>query len=121
MRQTLHLVTRRDYALLRAAFAETHHYDKMPVAERLAPSVRALATKGPVTMAEAMGYLEREHGLKGVAARRAWRGARVRAHVVHHHESSMWHAPPVRRFVAIDEPETLDSTDARAEMIRRYL
>src|ERR671936_496540 len=47
MRQTLHLVTRRDYALLRAAFAETNHYDKMPDAELLAPFVRALASAGP--------------------------------------------------------------------------
>lgn len=72
-------------------------------------------------MAEGMAYLQREHGLKGVAARRAWRGGRVRAHVVHHHESSLWRSPPERRFVAIAEPETLDPTDARAEMIRRYL
>ncbi len=121
MRQTLHLVTRRDYALLRAAFAETNHYDKMPIAGRLAPAVRALASDGPVTMADAMAHLEREHGLKGAAARRAWRGARVRAHVVHHHESSLWHARPERRFVAIDEPEPHDPTEARAEMIRRYL
>ncbi len=121
MRQTLHLVTLRDYALLRAAFAETNHYDKMPIAERVAPSIRALAAEGPVTMAEGMAYLQREHRLKGVAARRAWRGGRVRAHVVHHPESSMWRAPPERRFVAIAEPEALDPTDARAEMIRRYL
>jgi hypothetical protein len=121
MRQTLHLVTLRDYALLRAAFAETNHYDKMPIAGRVAPSIRALAAEGPITTAEAMAYLEREHGLKGVAASRAWRGGRVRAHVVHHHESSLWRAPPARRFVAIAEPEALDPTEARAEMLRRYL
>jgi hypothetical protein len=121
MRQTLHLVTLRDYAVFRAAFSETNHYDKMPIAERLAPSVRALASKGPVSMSEAMAYIEREHGLKGAEARRAWRGARVRAHVVHHHESSLWRTPVERRFVAIDEPEALDPTEARAEMFRRYL
>src|SRR5918998_3966762 len=37
MRQTLHLVTRRDYGLLRAALSETNHLDKTAVAVRLAP------------------------------------------------------------------------------------
>ena len=31
MRMTLHLVTRRDYALLRAALRETNYYDQMPI------------------------------------------------------------------------------------------
>src|SRR5205823_5089836 len=53
--------------------------------------------------------------------RRAWRGARVRAHILHHHESALWHAPPERRFVAIEEPETHDPLEARAEVLRRYL
>jgi DNA glycosylase AlkZ-like len=121
MRQTLHLVTRRDYGLLRAAFSETNHYDKAPIVERLAPSVRALAANGPVTMAEALDYLKREHGLTGVNARRAWRGSRVRGHVVHHPESALWHPPNERRFVAYEEPEMHDPTEARAEMVRRYL
>jgi len=121
MRQTLHLVTRRDYGLFRAAFSETNHYDKMPIAGRLAPAVRELAAKGPVTMAEALAFLKSEHGLTGVNARRAWRGARVRAHVVHHPESAGWRASPEIRFVAIDEPEEHDPTEARAEMLRRYL
>jgi Winged helix DNA-binding domain len=121
MRQTLHLVTRRDYGLLRAALSETNHYSQMPDAKRLAPAVRKLAATAPLTTAEALAYLEREHGLTGVKARRAWRGARVRAHLVHHHESALWHGRPERRFVALDEPEAHDPTDARAEMLRRYL
>jgi Winged helix DNA-binding domain len=121
MRQTLHLVTLRDYGLLRAAFSETNHYDKAPIAKRVAPAIRALAAKGPMTSAEALAYLEQEHGLTGVHARRAWRGARVRAHIVHHHESSLWHPRSERRFVPIDEPEALDPTEARVEMFRRYL
>ena len=83
MRQTLHLVTRRDYALLRAALSETNMPEQTAVARRLAPSVRALAAGGPVTTKEALAHLEREHGLTGIDARRAWRAARVRAHVLH--------------------------------------
>jgi hypothetical protein len=121
MRQTLHLVTRRDYALIRAMLSETNHYDKLPDAQRVAPSVRALAASGPVTSAEAFEVIEREHGLTGLRARRAWRGARVAAHLVHHHDASLWRAGPDRRFVAIDEPELHDATEARAEIFRRYL
>ena len=121
MRMTLHLVTRRDYALLRAALSETNYPDQSAVARRLAPSVRALAADGPVTNEEALAYLEREHGLTGRNARLAWRGARVRGHVLHHHESALWRARPEGRFVAIDEPETHDPTEARAEILRRYL
>jgi DNA glycosylase AlkZ-like len=121
MRQTLHLVTRRDYALLRAALSETNFPDQLASAKRLAPSIRALAAAGPVTMEEGLAYLKREHGLTGIDARRAWRGASVRAHVVHHHETALWRARPEGRFVAIDAPEAHVPVEARAEIIRRYL
>ena len=83
--------------------------------------MRALAANGPVTSAEALAHLEREHGLTGIDARRAWRAARVRAHVVHHHETALWRARPAGRFVAIEEPEAHDPVEARAEIFRRYL
>ena len=121
MRQTLHLVTRRDYALLRAAMSETNFPWESSQAKLLAPSVRAFAAAGPVTTTEALAHLEREHGLTGIDARRAWRGARVRAHVLHHHETALWHARPEGRFVALEEPEVHDPTEARAEVLRRYL
>ena len=121
MRQTLHLLTRRDYALLRAALSETNFPDQSEEAKRLATSVRALAAAGPVTTRQALAHLEREHGMTGFTARRAWRGARVRAHVLHHHETALWHSRTERTFVAIEEPDAHDPTEARAEMIRRYL
>lgn len=121
MRQTLHLVTPRDYALFRAAMSETNFPWESALAGRLAASVRALAATGPITRAEALDYLEREHGLKGVQASRAWRAARVRAHLLHHHETALWRANPAARYVALEEPEIHDPTEARAEMLRRYL
>ena len=121
MRQTLHLVTRRDYGLLRAAMSEMISRGESAQAKSLAPSVRALAEAGPVSSADAFAQLEREHGLSGIAARRAWRAARVHAHVLHHHETALWHGRPEGRFVAIEEPEAHDPLEARAEILRRYL
>jgi hypothetical protein len=82
--------------------------------------MRALAAEGPVATAEALAYLEREHGLTGVNARRAWRGARIRAHLLHHHETALWRARPEGRFVALEEPEAHEPTEGRAEIFRRY-
>src|SRR6185312_986650 len=90
IRQTLHLVTRRDYGLFRAAMSETNFPWETAQAKRLAASVRDLAEASPVTTEEALRHLEREHGLTGIEGRRAWRAARVRAHVLHHHETALW-------------------------------
>ena len=121
MRQTLHLVTRRDYGLLRAAMSEMISRGATAQAKSLAPSVRALAEAGSVTSEEALAHLEREHGLTGLEGRRAWRAARVRAHLLHHHETALWRARPEGRFVAIEEPEAHVPVEARAEILRRYL
>jgi hypothetical protein len=121
IRQTLHLVTRRDYGLFRAAMSETNFPWETAQAKRLAASVRDLAEASPVTTEEALRYLEREHGLTGIEGRRAWRAARVRAHVLHHHETALWGARPEGRFVAIEEPEAHVPVEARAEILRRYL
>jgi hypothetical protein len=121
MRQTLHLVTRRDYGLIRAAMSATNFPWETAAAKGIAPSIRALTKDGPVTTAEAYAYLEREHGLTGVDARRAWQWGRVAGHVVNDHEDALWAGGQSGRFVAIDEPEAHDPTEARAELIRRYL
>jgi len=121
MRQTLHLVTPADYGLIRAAMSEANYPWETAQAKSLAASVRALAADGPVTGADGIAHMEREHGLSGIAARRAWRAARTRAHLLHHYETALWRARPEGRFVALEEPETHDPTEARAELLRRYL
>jgi winged helix DNA-binding protein len=121
MRGTLHLVTPRDYGLIRSTMSETHFEWETSVAKRLEPSVRALAAAGPVSSAEALAFVEREHGLTGIEGQRAWRALRGRAHLVHHHETALWNGRPEARYVALDEPEAHDPTEARAELLRRYL
>jgi hypothetical protein len=101
--------------------SETNFPWETAQAKRLAASVRDLAEASPVTTEEALRYLEREHGLTGIEGRRAWRAARVRAHVLHHHETALWGARPEGRFVAIEEPEAHVPVEARAEILRRYL
>ncbi len=121
MRQTLHLVTRRDYGVFRAAMSETNFPWQSALARRLAPSVRKLAANGVVTSDDAIAYLERNHNLGSLSPRRAWRYARASAHLVHHHESALWRARPEGRFVALDEPDVHSPLEARSEMFRRYL
>jgi winged helix DNA-binding protein len=118
---TLHLVTFRDYGLMRAAISESGHADQWPDSELVAPTVRALAQEGPTTSVEALALIEREHGLTGLRARRAWQGGRMRAHVLHDHLSANWDALQRHRFVALDRPEAHDPVEARAEIVRRYL
>lgn len=121
MRQTLHLVTPRDYGLVRAAMSETNVPWEASGAKQLASSVRALAAAGPLKTEDALAHLEREHALTGTQARRAWRAARIRAHVLHHHETALWRGRPEGRFVAVAEPDEHVPLEARAEILRRYL
>ena len=121
MRQTLHLVTRRDYALLRAALSETNFPDQSEQATRLAPSARAFASKGIVTTAEVPRVLRGGARARGV--RRPARLARrpgARAHPPPPRDRAVA-GPSGGRFAAADEPDEHDPTEARAEMLRRYL
>ena len=121
MRQTLHIATRSDYGLIRAAMSDTNFPWESASAKALAPALRALAADGGVTAAEAYEHLERERGLTGREARYAWQYGRVAGHVVHHHEDGLWTGGHSGRFVALDEPDPHEPDEARAELIRRYL
>jgi hypothetical protein len=121
IRMTLHLVTLRDYWLMRAAISESGHADQWPDSKLVERTVRELAEAGPTTSVEALALIERKHGLTGLRARRAWRGGRMRAHVLHDHLSASWDAPQRHRFVALRDPDAYVPVEARAEIVRRYL
>jgi hypothetical protein len=121
MRGTLHFVTPRDYAVIRSAMSTMNFPWESAGAKRLAPSMRGLAAGGSVTADAALAYLEQEHGLTGIQARRAWQNARVAGHVLHHSDAALWQGQNNGRFAPIDEPEAHDPLEARAEMLRRYL
>ena len=95
MRATLHLVTPRDYALIRAAMSETNFPWESQLAKRLAPSVRSLAAAGPVTSSEALAHLESEHGLSGVG--RGVLGARRASPPISSTTTRLLSGAPVRK------------------------
>jgi hypothetical protein len=121
IRMTLHLVTLRDYWLMRAAISESGHADQWPDSKLVEGTVRELGEAGPTTSVDALALIERKHGLTGLRARQAWRGGRMRAHVLHDHLSASWDAPQRHRFVALEDPQAHDPVEARSEILRRYL
>ena len=120
MRLTLHLVTLRDYGLVRAGLSGRGFPWESASAMKLAPELRSLAADGVLSSDEAIAYLEREHGLTGVDARRAWRYGRAAGHFVYHHETALWQSNRAG-YVALEQPEAHVADEARAEMIHRYL
>jgi hypothetical protein len=121
MRMTLHLVSKRDYGLMRSMLSESEHMEAWSGSVLVAPGVRELALHGPITNAQALQLVEREYGLTGWEARIAWRGARQRAHILHHHETALWNGRPEGRFSAVAEPEEVDPLTARVEILRRFI
>ena len=121
MRQTLHLVTPRDYALIWAAMSETNFPWETERAKQLALSVHALAADRPVTSTEAIAQLESEYGFAGVDARRAWRMARVAALIVHHHERRSGSRATINGSSRSTNRKPHVPVEARAEIFRRYL
>ncbi len=120
-RQTLHLVTRRDYALLRAALSETNFPDQTEEAKRLAPAVRAFATNRPVTTARRARTSKSSTASRGSTPceRGAAPGCVPTSSTTTRRRSGMHGRPDASP--PSSEPEVHDPTEARAEIVRRYL
>jgi hypothetical protein len=124
MRNTLHLVTRRDYPVFWTALHDIPSWpDAAAIADgvRIAPLIRELALAGPLRNQDALAYLEREHGLRDVHRNRVWHVARTRSHVTHAPQTALWTSRPLGLFAPLDEPEPLDKRVAIREIVRRYL
>jgi hypothetical protein len=124
MRNTLHLVTRRDYPVFWTALHDIPSWpDEAAIVEgvRIAPLIRAMALAAPLRTQEALEYLEREHGLVDVRRNRVWHVARTRSHVMHAPQTALWRSRPQGLFAALDEPEAVEKLVAIAEIVKRYL
>jgi hypothetical protein len=124
MRNTLHLVTRRDYPVFWTALHDIPSWpDAAAIADgvRIAPLIRELALAGPLSNQEALAYLEREHGLVDVHRNRVWHVARTRSHVTHAPQTALWSSRPLGLFAPLDEPEAVEKLAAIREVVRRYL
>ena len=125
MRNTLHLVTRRDYAVFWTALHDIPSWpDAAAISEgvRIAPLIRELALAGRLRTSEALAYLEREHGLDvDVHRTRVWHVARTRSHVTHAPETALWSSRPLGLFAPLDEPELVEKLVAIRDVVRRYL
>ena len=125
MRGTLHLVTARDYPVFFFALRDLRPWgdpESVALGRKLVPAIRALFADGPLTFQQVLDHLERTHGTVDLQTRRrAWFAARTGAHILHAPETALWSSRPQALFAAIDEPELVDTTPARTELVRRYL
>jgi hypothetical protein len=124
MRNTLHLVTRRDYPVFWTALHDIPSWpDPVAIADgvRLAPLIRELALAEPLRTQEALAYLEDEHGFVDNHRLRVWHVARTRSHVMHAPRTALWSSRPQGLFAALDEPEPVEKLPAIAAIVKRYL
>jgi hypothetical protein len=124
MRNTLHLVTRRDYPVFWTALHDIPSWpDDAAIADgiRIAPLIRELALAGPLSTQAALAYLESEHGLVDNHRSRVWHVARTRSHVMHAPQTALWSSRPQGLFAPLEEPAALEKLIAIREIVKRYL
>jgi DNA glycosylase AlkZ-like len=123
MRSTLHLVSRRDYSAYWTALHDLPWGPPAarPNAQRIAEHVPAFVGDGTVTMSDALSWLEAEHGLRDLHARRVWHIARVHAHVHHAPRTALWTNRPAAVYARVEGHERMERLAAVVHVVRAYL
>ena len=125
MRGTLHLVSERDYGMFFAALTDMRAWaddESLKLGTRLAPQVRAMFDDGPLTAQQVLERMATEHRIDDEPTRRrTWFVARKTGHVLHAPETALFTARPQALFSPVAVPASVETTLARAELVRRYL
>jgi len=125
MRGTLHLVTERDYGMFFAALVDMRAWaddESLELGTRLAPELRAMFDDGPLTVQEVLERMATEHRIEDEQTRRrTWFVARKTGHVLHAPATALFAARPQALFAPVAVPASVETTLARAELVRRYL
>ncbi len=96
--------------------------ESLELGTRLAPQIRAMFDDGPLTFQQVLDRMERDHGIEDeLTRRRTWFVARKTGHLLHAPETALFAARPQALFAPVAEPAAIETTVARAELVRRYL
>jgi hypothetical protein len=125
MRGTLHLVSERDYGMFFAALVDMRAWaddESLELGTRLAPELRAMFDDGPLTVQQVLERMATEHRIEDeLTRRRTWFVARKTGHLLHAPETALFTARPQALFAPVAVPASVETTLARAELVRRYL
>jgi hypothetical protein len=96
--------------------------ESLALGTRLGPELRAMFDDGPLTFQQVLERLAADHGIEDeLTRRRTWFVARKTGHVLHAPETALFTARPQALFSPVAVPASIETTLARAELVRRYL